>query len=98
MNTQSLNSPKILFPLILAAALGGIGPSLASATIININPSKDNTLYEFVPADGDRSNALGVHFFAGMTAESLIRRGVLAFDLAGSIPAGSTITSVSLSM
>ena len=97
MNTQPVNIPKTLL-LILAAALGGIGPSLASATIININPSKDNTLYEFVPADGDRSNALGVHFFAGMTAESLIRRGVLAFDLAGSIPAGSTITSVSLSM
>jgi photosystem II stability/assembly factor-like uncharacterized protein len=65
---------------------------------ISINPSKDNTLYEYVPADGDRSNALGNHFFAGKTAVDLIRRGVLAFDIAGSIPPGSTITSVSLSM
>jgi hypothetical protein len=83
---------------MLAAALGGIGPSLASATSISINPSKDNTLYEFVPIDGDRSNALGDHFFAGMTAEGFIRRGLLAFDIAGSIPPGSTITSVSLSI
>ncbi len=83
---------------MLAAALSGFGLGLASADTANINPSKDNTLYEFVLADGDRSNALGVHFFAGMTAEAEIRRGVVAFDIAGSIPAGSTITSVSLSM
>ena len=78
--------------------LGGIGPTLGSATSININPSKDNTLYEHVVADGDRSKAVGIHLFAGMTAEGFIRRGVLAFDIAGSIPPGSTITSVSLSM
>src|SRR5206468_5468598 len=89
---------KILFPLILAAALGGIGPSLASATTINLNPSKDNTLYEFVAADGDRSNGIGLHLFAGRTDMAEKRRGVLAFNVAGSIPPGSTITSVSLSM
>jgi len=98
MNTQLVNIPKTLVPLILAAVLGGIGPTLGSATSININPSKDNTLYEYVVADGDRSNAVGIHLFAGMTAEGFIRRGVLAFDIAGSIPPGSTITSVSLSM
>ncbi len=98
MNTQLLSIRKSLLPLILAAALCGIGPSLASATSININPSKDNTLYQFVSVDGDRSNGVGVHFFAGETAEAELRRGVLAFDIAGSIPAGSTIISVSLSM
>jgi len=98
MKTQLVYIRRTLVPLIFAAALGGLGPSLASGAIININPSKDNTLYEFVPVDGDRSNALGIHLFAGMTAEGFIRRGVLAFDIAGSIPAGSTITSVSLSM
>src|SRR5436190_17970433 len=88
---------KLLLALILVALLGGV-PSVAIADIININPIKDNTLYEFVPADGDRSNALGNHFFAGETAVGEIRRGVLAFDIAGNIPAGSTITGVSLSM
>src|SRR6266508_1044002 len=98
MNTQPVNSPKTLFALILAAALGGIGPSFARATSIGINPTKDNTLYEYVAADGDRSNAVGDHFFAGKTEMGYIRRGVLAFNIAGSIPPGSTITSVSLSM
>ena len=69
-----------------------------TAPTISINPSEDNTLYEYVPADGDRSNGVGDYFFAGKTAIATIRRGVLAFDIAGSIPPGSTITSVSLSM
>src|SRR5205809_3066191 len=98
MNIQSVNSPKSFLPLILAAALVGIGPSLASATSISINPIKDNTLYEFVVVDGDRSNGVGDHFFAGRTDQAEKRRGVLAFNIAGSIPPGSTITSASLSM
>lgn len=95
---MTINFSKTLLALIVAGALSGIGPSLTSAAIISINPIKDNTLYEYVPADGDRSNALGDHLFAGTTAMGEIRRGVLAFDIAGSIPAGSTITGVSLSM
>ena len=98
MNTQPANFPKIILPLVIATALSGIGPGLASATIINIHPIKDNTLYEFDPAEGDRSNALGNHFFAGETAMGELRRGVLAFDIAGSIPPGSTILGVTLSL
>ncbi len=93
-----MKNSKILHSLILTAALSFIGAGLASAGIINIFPSKDNTLYEFDPAEGDVSNALGFHFFAGETAMGELRRGVLAFDIAGSIPPGSTITGVSLSM
>jgi len=32
---------------MLAVAFGGIAPSFAIADVININPVKDNTLYEF---------------------------------------------------
>src|SRR5437667_66401 len=98
MNTQPANFPKIILPLVIATALSSIGPGLASATIINIHPIKDNMLYEFDPAEGDRSNALGNHFFAGETAMGELRRGVLAFDIAGSIPPGSTILGVTLSL
>src|SRR5438874_4566854 len=98
MNTQPANFPKIILPLVIATALSGIGPGLASATIINIHPIKDNTLYEFDPAEGDRSNALGNHFFAGETAMGELRRGVLAFDIAGHIRPGSTIIAVTLSL
>jgi hypothetical protein len=89
---------KILLPLVIAAALVGAGPSSAIAQLANINPIKDNTLYEFDAAEGDQSNALGNHFFAGETAMGELRRGVLAFDIAGTIPAGSTILGVTLSL
>ena len=87
-----------LVALGVAAALGSLAANLASAGIVNINPSKDNTLYEYDPLDGDQSNALGFHFFAGETGMNELRRGVLAFDIAGNVPPGSTITAVSLSV
>ena len=87
-----------LLALAVAAALGALAGSLASAGTININPSQDNTLYEYDPVDGDRSNALGFHFFAGETGMNELRRGVLAFDIAGNIPPGATITAASLSL
>src|ERR1700757_3546618 len=89
---------KTLPRLVLAAALTFVGAGLASAAIINIMPSKDNTLYQLDPDEGDVSNGAGLHFFAGKTNMSELRRGVLAFDIAGSIPPGSIITSVTLSM
>jgi hypothetical protein len=93
-----MKASKTLLTLVLAAALTGIASDLASAATISIMPSKDNTLYEFDPDEGDFSNALGIHFFAGDTVMSELRRGVLAFDIAGSIPSGSTIIGVSLSL
>src|SRR5919198_870730 len=89
---------KIFLPLVIAAVLGGICPSVAIAQLANINPIKDNTLYEFDVAEGDVSNALGQHFFAGATGTGEFRRGVLAFDIAGNVPAGSTILGVTLSL
>ena len=58
---------RTLLALGVSAALGYLGSNLASAGTVNINPSKDNTLYEYDPQDGDKSNALGFHFFAGET-------------------------------
>src|SRR6478735_3044119 len=84
---------KRLFALAVAAALGTLEADLVNAGIVNINPSKDNTLYEYDPLDGDRSNALGFHFFAGETGMNELRRGVLAFDIAGNISFGSTNTA-----
>ncbi len=55
---------------------------------------KDNTLYE--DEFGLTSNGMGQHFFAGKTSSKLIRRGLVAFDVAGNLPPNSTITSVKL--
>ena len=89
---------KTLLTLTFAIALGCNIANSVSASIINIIPSKDNTLYEYDPAEGDHSNGAGFHFFAGENGMGELRRGVLAFDIAGNIPAGSTITAVSLTM
>ena len=44
------------------------------------------------------ATASGEHLFAGRTDDGLIRRGVIAFDLTNSVPAGSVITAVTLSL
>src|ERR1700757_275403 len=93
-----MSSYKSLLALTLTVALSYTAASSVSAAIINIFPSKDNTLYQYNPNEGDLSNALGNHFFTGKTATGESRRGVLAFDIAGNIPPGSTITAVSLSL
>lgn len=98
MNTQPPTFRKILLPLAIGAILVGFCPSVAIGQLANINPIKDNTLYEFDAVEGDVSNALGQHFFAGTTGMGELRRGVLAFDIAGNVPAGSTILGVTLSL
>jgi spore coat protein A len=97
MNTRPVRIPRSCPVLILAMTLAATISNLARADVININPVKDNTLYEYVAPD-DLSNALGNHFFTGKTAVGRIRRGVVAFDIAGNVPAGSTITSVTLTL
>jgi hypothetical protein len=93
-----MRSSKILLALILTTALSCTAAKSVSAATISIFPSKDNTLYEFDPKEGDHSNGAGFHFFAGENGMGELRRGVLAFDVAGTIPAGSRITAVSLTM
>jgi hypothetical protein len=93
-----MKTSKILLAVILISALEYTGITATNAAIAVINPSKDNTLYEYDPAEGDHSNGAGFHFFAGENGMGELRRGVLAFDIAGTIPAGSTVTAVSLTM
>ena len=72
------------------------GGSRAGAETLQLTPSKDNTLYE--DPSGGLSNGQGENFFAGRTSQGLIRRGLIAFDVACSVPAGSTIQSVMLTV
>jgi hypothetical protein len=84
---------------VAIAGLVTAGLALAASTVaatVTLTTSKDNTLYE--SASGTLSNGAGSYFFAGKTRTGLIRRGVIAFDVAGNIPAGSTITGVVLTL
>ncbi len=63
----------------------------------NITADKDNTIYE----PGSLSNGVGENFFAGRSnfgAGSDKKRGLLHFDIAGSIPSGSVISTVVLTL
>lgn len=66
---------------------------------VTLNPSKDNTLIQ--SSNGLVSNGMGFQFFAGrvgLMGFGSARRGVIAFDVAGSLPAGATIINASLTL
>jgi spore coat protein A len=71
------------------------GDGLCESEVL-IGASQDTTLYE--SSTGDISNGSGQHFFAGRTAAGDIRRGLIAFDVAGSIPPGSVVHDVVLTL
>ena len=77
---------------------------LAHAATTQLAPSKDNTLIQQTNPASQLSNGLG-DISAGRTnqdgqgtATISIRRGLVAFDVAGNVPPGATITSVLLTM
>lgn len=81
-------------------AAGAHFQNAAHAAQVTLNAVKDNTLFEW-PEGGQFSNGAGEYFFAGRNNQDQpfsIRRGLIAFDVAGSIPAGSTITGVTLTL
>lgn len=65
------------------------------ADTITLEPDRDNTLYE--SDEGTLSNGSGERLFAGATSVGFVRRALLHFDLSG-IPAGATVTGVTLDM
>jgi hypothetical protein len=79
-----------------AAAL--IGATLLAPIVgaeqVMLTPQKDNTMFE----DGPLSNGAGSHLYSGANGIGLIRRGLLAFDVAGAVPAGSTIDAATLTL
>lgn len=67
---------------------------LVRADTVNLTPVKDNSIYS---TDPETSNGQG-DLFCGTTGGGVTQRSLLAFDVAGSVPAGSTITSASLTL
>lgn len=88
------NRPCCLFVMGLAAL--GAWSGAAGGAIVQIVADHDNTLFE--DPLGSLSNGSGQYLFAGVTAMEARRRGLVRFDIAGSVPAGSTISSVMLRM
>lgn len=82
----------------MLAATAGMAVSSTMGAIVSITSSKDNSLIQ--NATGDLSNGAGSGMFVGNTHQSgdNIRRGIMAFDVASAVPAGSIITSVSVTL
>jgi len=69
----------------------------APGDTVTITPTKDNTLYEDPLAE--KSNGAGQFMYVGNTSTNVVkRRGLVAFNVSGAVPAGSTITAVNLRM
>ncbi|MCA9439660.1 MAG: chitobiase/beta-hexosaminidase C-terminal domain-containing protein [Candidatus Omnitrophica bacterium] len=68
------------------------------ATVAILSASQDNTIYE---DSADLSNGLGPIFNAGRNGSNgnfMLRRALIAFDVASTIPAGATINRVTLTL
>ena len=100
---HSLRTSHVIVLAMIVAAM----TIPAVADTVTIEPIKDNTLYEPIDRDNfeDRSNGAGETMFTGKikdaqnaAGEIAVRRAVIAFDIAGNIPAGSIIDSVTLDM
>jgi hypothetical protein len=78
--------------LLLALALRA--GTLDAATAV-VAPSADTTIFEENP---DASDAKGPGLFAGKNNLTFTRRAFISFDVAGALPAGSTVSSVQLQL
>ncbi len=71
-----------------------ITPVIAQTTVI-IPVAADNTIYQ---TPSGNSNALGQNIFSGTNGGGSPRRGLIKFDPGAAIPAGATITAVTLTL
>jgi spore coat protein A len=77
--------------------------SPAAAAQVTIDPIRDNTIADGVdPGSGedfkDNSSGACEYLFSGTTNDTFARRTLLQFDIAGNVPAGSSINSVTLTL
>ena len=79
--------------LVSAGAVAGV----VWADNVDLPAVKDNTLYSTTTT----SNGAGTGMFCGRTGPAggpTVQRSVIAFDVAGTLPAGSTVTGVTLTL
>jgi len=85
--------PVLLFVLTLTASI------TRAQEEVDLNPIRDNTLYEH--ESGELSNGAGEGLFVGRVGPGrggTIRRAVIAFDVAGAVPEGATVSDVVLTL
>ncbi len=88
---NALRTPLLVLSGLLLSGLSLTAPASASEALLGA--TRDTTLYA---ESGNESNGSGIHFFSGTNGMGQNRRGLVYFDIAGSVPPGSTITGVEL--
>jgi hypothetical protein len=87
---------RFLCSFIMLGALISTPLSVCAGTItVTIGASKDATIFQNNP---NNSSGAGNGLFAGTNGTSSPRRGLIAFDVAGSVPAGATIDTAQLTL
>lgn len=81
-------------PLLLTLAFLAFASANVKADTVDLSPIQDNSIYS---EDSTQNNGAGVSIFAGRTNGGDLRRALVQFDLSG-IPAGSTVTSATLTL
>ena len=89
---SSMRKPHIA-RLITASLIGSMAPT-ANGLEVTLSPSQDSSIFQELP---DNSSGAGLFIFAGATAQSNIRRGLIQFDIQ-SLPKGAVITSAGLTL
>ncbi|MEK6644012.1 MAG: multicopper oxidase domain-containing protein [Planctomycetota bacterium] len=94
MHAYSL-TPSARLSLGLTLVVCFFAHTRAHGDSVALNPVKDNTIYSEA---NNLSNGVGSYIFAGKTNGGNVRRALIAFNVAGAVPAGSTINSVTLDL
>lgn len=94
---RDLRGPRSLFCCLLAVlTVLAWGPVARAGEItVSMTSSQDSMIFQ-----NNVNNSAGgaVAMYAGTNASSSIRRGLVAFDLAGNVPTGAIIDSVQLTL
>lgn len=88
------NRDGALLGLLLAVVVVAVAPNGAGALTLELTAVRDNTLFQ--DADGDTSNGAGAGNFCGRNSQGRIRRAVLRFDVAATLPANAVLDSARL--
>ncbi len=79
--------------VVLALCAFSLVLNLRAQVTINITPDRDNSIY----SESNNSGGDGP-LFSGETCSGNSRRALIHFDVAGNLPAGATITAVTLTL
>lgn len=82
--------------LLSAAVLAVSAGTGARADTVVLGASRDNTLYE--SSIGAWSNGAGANIFTGNAGDGDKHRALIAFDIAGSLPANATVQAATLTL